>query len=44
MKVFLGHQPEDNRISASPYFAAIIIASMIWVLFAWMTRLVIGMV
>ncbi|CAD6579436.1 MAG: palmitoyltransferase akr1 [Tremellales sp. Tagirdzhanova-0007] len=42
MKVLLGHQPEDNRISASPYFAAIIIGSLVWVFYAWATRLITG--
>lgn len=42
MRVLLGHQPEDNRLTASPYFAAIIIASLIWVFWAWATRLATG--
>ncbi|ORY23544.1 DHHC palmitoyltransferase-domain-containing protein [Naematelia encephala] len=42
LQVLLKHQPDDNRVSASPYFASIIFASLVWVAYGWATRLVTG--
>lgn len=38
----LKHKPAADRITASPYFAAIIAASILWVGYAWATRLALG--
>ena len=42
MKVLLAHRTEDNPVAASPHFAAIIIGSLVWVFYAWASRLVKG--
>lgn len=42
VRVLLRHRPEENRVTSSPYFAAIILASMVWVGWCWATKLVRG--
>jgi hypothetical protein len=42
MKVVLAHDSNDNPVASSPHFASIIIASMVWVFYAWATRLING--
>ena len=42
LKGLLGHQSEENQLSASPHFAAIIIGSIMWVTYSWITRLIRG--
>ncbi|ORX41281.1 DHHC palmitoyltransferase-domain-containing protein [Kockovaella imperatae] len=42
MRLLLSHRAEDNPISSSPHFAAIITASLVWVFYAWATRLLRG--
>lgn len=42
LKNLLAHRPEEDRVTGSPYFAAIICASLIWVTYCWATRLIQG--
>lgn len=42
MKVLLAHRADDSPIANSPHFSAIIVASLIWVFYAWATRLIKG--
>ena len=42
LKYLLVHRPEEDRVTGSPYFAAIIVASLIWVTYSWATRLLSG--
>ena len=42
IRLLLAHRAEDNPVSSSPHFAAIIIGSLFWVFYAWTTRLVRG--
>jgi hypothetical protein len=42
LKYLLVHRPEEDRVTGSPYFAAIIVASLIWVTYSWATRLLTG--
>ncbi|RXK35073.1 palmitoyltransferase AKR1 [Tremella mesenterica] len=39
VKVLLAHEPEEGKVSGSPHFAAIIIGSLVWVFYAFVTRL-----
>ena len=41
-KHLLVHRPEEDRVTGSPYFSAIIVASLIWVTYSWATRLLRG--
>ena len=38
-RVFLDKSNYTDSVTQSPYFAGIIAASMVWVLYAWITRL-----
>ncbi|WWD22776.1 palmitoyltransferase AKR1 [Kwoniella shandongensis] len=38
----LGHQKSEYKVSASNYFASMIIASIIWVSWCWATRIAMG--
>lgn len=38
-KYLLVHRPEEDRVTGSAYFSAIIVASLIWVTYSWATRL-----
>lgn len=42
VKYLLAHHPEEDRVTGSPYFSAIILASLIWVTYSWATRLLRG--
>ncbi|WVQ82594.1 palmitoyltransferase AKR1 [Cryptococcus sp. DSM 104549] len=42
VNVLLGHIRDDDKVSASNYFSSIIISSIIWFSYCWITRLAVG--
>ncbi|KAK4687601.1 hypothetical protein P7C73_g2516, partial [Tremellales sp. Uapishka_1] len=41
-RLLLAHKPFADRVTASPYFAGIITASLFWVAYSWATRIASG--